>query len=69
MAVINKYGLHNFWVLSSGGHEWANWRRCLPEPNIRVGPEQWLGNCCLACPRGALAVLSAHFRAPISLVS
>ena len=29
MAVLNKYGLRNFWVLSSGGHEWANWRRYL----------------------------------------
>ena len=25
----NQYGLRNFWVLSSGGHEWANWRRYL----------------------------------------
>lgn len=29
MAVINKYALRNFWVLSTGGHEWANWRRYL----------------------------------------
>lgn len=29
LATINKYGLRNFWVLSSGGHEWANWRRYL----------------------------------------
>jgi enterochelin esterase family protein len=29
LAIINKYGLRNFWVLSSGGHEWANWRRYL----------------------------------------
>ena len=29
MAVINKHGVRNFWVLSTGGHEWANWRRYL----------------------------------------
>jgi len=22
-------GIRNFWVLSTGGHEWANWRRFL----------------------------------------
>ena len=31
MAIINKYGLRNFWVLSTGGHEWANWRRYLQQ--------------------------------------
>jgi enterochelin esterase-like enzyme len=29
MAIISKYGLRNFRVLRSGGHEWANWRRYL----------------------------------------
>lgn len=29
MAIINKYGIRNFWVLSDGGHEWINWRRNL----------------------------------------
>ena len=29
MAVVNKYGLRSFWVLSTGGHQWANWRRYL----------------------------------------
>ncbi|MBL0155944.1 MAG: glycoside hydrolase family 3 C-terminal domain-containing protein [Bryobacterales bacterium] len=29
MAVINKYAIRNFWVLSTGGHEWMNWRRYL----------------------------------------
>jgi enterochelin esterase family protein len=46
MAVINKYGVRNFWVLSTGGHEWANWRRYLhqtaqimfPEDRERRGP-------------------------------
>jgi len=29
LAIFNRYGLRNFWVLSSGGHEWDNWRRYL----------------------------------------
>jgi enterochelin esterase-like enzyme len=29
LAIFNRYGIRNFWVLSSGGHEWANWRRYL----------------------------------------
>ena len=29
LAIFNRYGLRNFWVLSSGGHEWKNWRRYL----------------------------------------
>jgi enterochelin esterase family protein len=29
LALFNNYGLRNFWVLSTGGHEWANWRRYL----------------------------------------
>jgi enterochelin esterase family protein len=28
-AVINRHGVRNFWVLSSGGHDWNNWRRYL----------------------------------------
>jgi enterochelin esterase-like enzyme len=29
LALFNKYGIRNFWVLSTGGHEWPNWRRYL----------------------------------------
>ncbi|MGO9108065.1 MAG: tannase/feruloyl esterase family alpha/beta hydrolase [Thermoguttaceae bacterium] len=29
LSVMNKYGVRNFWVLSTGGHEWTNWRRYL----------------------------------------
>jgi enterochelin esterase family protein len=29
LAVMNRYGVRNFWVLSSGGHDWNNWRRYL----------------------------------------
>jgi len=39
MAVLNKYGVRNFWVLSSGGHEWANWRRYLHQTAQIVFPD------------------------------
>jgi enterochelin esterase-like enzyme len=29
LSIMDKYHIRNFWVLSSGGHEWANWRRDL----------------------------------------
>ncbi len=29
MAILNRHGVRDFWVLSSGGHEWGNWRRYL----------------------------------------
>ena len=29
LSILNKYAVRNFWVLSSGGHEWKNWRRYL----------------------------------------
>jgi len=38
-AVINRHGLRNFWVLSSGGHEWRNWRRYLHQTAQIMFPE------------------------------
>ena len=29
LAIINNYGIRNFWVFSDGGHDWINWRRYL----------------------------------------
>jgi enterochelin esterase-like enzyme len=29
LALFNQYGVRTFWALSTGGHEWANWRRYL----------------------------------------
>ena len=39
MAIINKHGVRNFWVLSTGGHEWANWRRYLHQTTQVMFPE------------------------------
>lgn len=39
LALFNQYGLRNFWVLSSGGHEWANWRRYLHQTAQIMFPE------------------------------
>ena len=39
MAVSNKYGVRNFWVLSTGGHAWANWRRYLHQTAQIMFPE------------------------------
>jgi enterochelin esterase-like enzyme len=29
LAVFDQYGVRNFWVFSSGAHNWLNWRRYL----------------------------------------
>ena len=29
LSVLNKYAVRTFWTLSTGGHEWRNWRRYL----------------------------------------
>ncbi len=29
LSVLNKYAVRTFWTLSTGGHEWKNWRRYL----------------------------------------
>lgn len=39
MSIFNRYGLRNFWVLSSGGHEWDNWRRYLWQTAQVMFPE------------------------------
>lgn len=39
LALFNKNGIRNFWVLSSGGHEWANWRRYLYQTAQIMFPE------------------------------
>jgi enterochelin esterase family protein len=39
MAVFNNYGIRNFWVLSSHGHEWLNWRRYLYQTAQIMFPE------------------------------
>jgi enterochelin esterase-like enzyme len=39
LAIINTHAVRNFWVLSSGGHEWANWRRYLYQTAQIMFPE------------------------------
>ena len=39
LALFNQYGLRNFWVFSTGGHEWANWRRYLYQTAQIMFPE------------------------------
>lgn len=39
MALFNKNGIRNFWVLSSGGHEWPNWRRYLEQTAQMMFPD------------------------------
>ncbi len=39
LALFNQYGVRNFWVFSSGGHEWANWRRYLFQTAQIMFPE------------------------------
>lgn len=39
MAVFNNCGIRNFWVLSSHGHEWLNWRRYLYQTAQIMFPE------------------------------
>ncbi len=39
LAVFNRYGIRNFWVLSDGGHEWTNWRRYLYQTAQIMFPE------------------------------
>ena len=39
MAIFNAHGIRNFWTLSDGGHEWANWRRYLHQSAQIMFPE------------------------------
>ena len=39
LAVFNNYGIRSFWVLSSHGHEWLNWRRYLYQTAQIMFPE------------------------------
>jgi enterochelin esterase-like enzyme len=39
LAVFNNYGVRSFWVLSSHGHEWLNWRRYLYQTAQIMFPE------------------------------
>lgn len=39
LAVFDNYGIRNFWVLSSNGHEWLNWRRYLYQTAQIMFPE------------------------------
>lgn len=39
LALFNQNGIWNFWVLSSGGHECANWRRYLHQTTQIMFPD------------------------------
>jgi enterochelin esterase-like enzyme len=39
LAVFARHGVRNFWVLSSNGHEWLNWRRYLWQAAQIMFPE------------------------------
>jgi enterochelin esterase family protein len=39
LAVFNNYGVRSFWVMSSNGHEWLNWRRYLWQTAQIMFPE------------------------------
>lgn len=39
LALFNQYGIRNFWVLSTGGHEWPNWRRYLYQTAQTMFPD------------------------------
>jgi enterochelin esterase-like enzyme len=39
LAVFNNYGIRSFWVMSSNGHEWLNWRRYLYQTAQIMFPE------------------------------
>ncbi|HEY3283389.1 MAG TPA: alpha/beta hydrolase-fold protein [Armatimonadota bacterium] len=52
LAVMNKHGLRTFWVLSSGGHEWMNWRRYLWQTAQVMFPQDVGGSGITVAPSG-----------------
>ena len=60
VSVLNRYGVRNFWVLSSGGHEWANWRRYLHQTAQIMFPQGAAGASAAAQGSG-LAAAPAGF--------
>lgn len=39
LALFDRNGIRNFWVFSTGGHEWANWRRYLYQTAQMMFPD------------------------------
>jgi enterochelin esterase-like enzyme len=66
MSVINKYGVRNFWVLSSGGHEWVNWRRYLHQTAQIMFPESSTGGQPGGAPAAAVPPASTKVAAGIT---
>jgi enterochelin esterase family protein len=55
LSIINKYGVRNFWVLSTGGHDWNNWRRYLHQTAQIMFPDAAVPASAAPSPGGAQA--------------